>query len=42
MSAPMPPPARTDAVRLTVAQAVVRFLTRQYSVPSAGDRADRA
>ena len=31
MSAPLPPPARTDTVRLTVAQAVVRFLTRQYS-----------
>jgi 3D-(3,5/4)-trihydroxycyclohexane-1,2-dione acylhydrolase (decyclizing) len=31
VSAPLPPPARTDTVRLTVAQAVVRFLTRQYS-----------
>jgi 3D-(3,5/4)-trihydroxycyclohexane-1,2-dione acylhydrolase (decyclizing) len=31
VSAPIPPPARTDTVRLTVAQAVVRFLTRQYS-----------
>ena len=26
-----PPPARTETVRLTVAQAVVRFLARQYS-----------
>jgi 3D-(3,5/4)-trihydroxycyclohexane-1,2-dione acylhydrolase (decyclizing) len=31
VSAPIPPPARTDTVRLTVAQAVVRFLSRQYS-----------
>jgi 3D-(3,5/4)-trihydroxycyclohexane-1,2-dione acylhydrolase (decyclizing) len=31
VSAPTPPPARTDTVRLTVAQAVVRFLTRQYT-----------
>ncbi|HEY0507992.1 MAG TPA: 3D-(3,5/4)-trihydroxycyclohexane-1,2-dione acylhydrolase (decyclizing) [Blastococcus sp.] len=31
MSQPIPPPARVDTVRLTVAQAVVRFLSRQYS-----------
>jgi 3D-(3,5/4)-trihydroxycyclohexane-1,2-dione acylhydrolase (decyclizing) len=31
VSVPLPPPARTDTVRLTVAQAVVRFLARQYS-----------
>ncbi|SFK76844.1 3D-(3,5/4)-trihydroxycyclohexane-1,2-dione acylhydrolase (decyclizing) [Geodermatophilus ruber] len=31
MSAPSHPPARTDTVRLTVSQAVVRFLGRQYT-----------
>ena len=31
MSQPYPPPAATDTVRLTVAQAVVRFLGQQYS-----------
>jgi 3D-(3,5/4)-trihydroxycyclohexane-1,2-dione acylhydrolase (decyclizing) len=31
VSAPTPPPARTDTVRLTVAQAVVRFLSHQYT-----------
>jgi 3D-(3,5/4)-trihydroxycyclohexane-1,2-dione acylhydrolase (decyclizing) len=31
VSQPYPPPAATDTVRLTVAQAVVRFLGRQYS-----------
>jgi 3D-(3,5/4)-trihydroxycyclohexane-1,2-dione acylhydrolase (decyclizing) len=31
LSQPIPPPARVDTVRLTVAQAVVRFLSRQYS-----------
>jgi 3D-(3,5/4)-trihydroxycyclohexane-1,2-dione acylhydrolase (decyclizing) len=31
VSLPFPPPASPDTVRLTVAQAVVRFLGRQYS-----------
>jgi 3D-(3,5/4)-trihydroxycyclohexane-1,2-dione acylhydrolase (decyclizing) len=31
VSEPYPPPAATDTVRLTVAQAVVRFLGQQYS-----------
>ncbi|MCW2697520.1 MAG: thiamine pyrophosphate protein central region [Modestobacter sp.] len=31
MSQPVPPPAPAETVRLTVAQAVVRFLGRQYS-----------
>ncbi len=31
MSAPSHPPARTETVRLTVSQAVVRFLAQQHT-----------